>query len=287
VPGSSDSACAMKATGAYARHRALEYLVIANWPDGRVVALNLDPRVRLGEDCRHSPTIRQQGAAFEARPDHGRVQGPSGLQRPPAMGGTRGCGGVSRPRATGNELWRWYAIPNPGEPGSETLDGQNNAWKTAWRCGLWQPAPTTPSTGSQSCTVHPVPQIRSRVPPRATIRYNQAVVRSTRHRASSSGNFQYNANDSWYCGTDRAIHMLMTNTREKPSGHHFGPHGLLTNSIDCGNGSFIKGRGQSPTIGTGQRGLIPNTGMPVEYYPSSMCRNNVPEARALRRRASL
>src|SRR5262249_60348534 len=34
---------------------------------------------------------------------------------------------------TGNELWRWYAIPAPGEPGSETWKDKNNAWKTGGR----------------------------------------------------------------------------------------------------------------------------------------------------------
>ncbi len=38
---------------------------------------------------------------------------------------------------TGNELWRWYAIPKPGEPGSETWKDKNNAWKTGGG-GLWQ-----------------------------------------------------------------------------------------------------------------------------------------------------
>ena len=31
---------------------------------------------------------------------------------------------------TGNELWRWYAVPAPGEPGSETWKDKINAWQT-------------------------------------------------------------------------------------------------------------------------------------------------------------
>jgi alcohol dehydrogenase (cytochrome c) len=51
-------------------------------------------------------------------------------------GGTRGWVAALDAR-TGNELWRWYAIPKPGEPGSETWKDKNNAWKTGGG-GLWQ-----------------------------------------------------------------------------------------------------------------------------------------------------
>jgi alcohol dehydrogenase (cytochrome c) len=38
--------------------------------------------------------------------------------------------------ATGKVLWRKFTIPAPGEPGSETWKGNNNAWQTgARRCG--------------------------------------------------------------------------------------------------------------------------------------------------------
>ena len=32
--------------------------------------------------------------------------------------------------ATGKLLWRKFTIPAPGEPGSETWKGNNNAWQT-------------------------------------------------------------------------------------------------------------------------------------------------------------
>jgi alcohol dehydrogenase (cytochrome c) len=43
--------------------------------------------------------------------------------------------------ATGERLWRWYAIPRPGEPGSETWTGES--WKTGggdtWLTGSFDP----------------------------------------------------------------------------------------------------------------------------------------------------
>jgi alcohol dehydrogenase (cytochrome c) len=44
---------------------------------------------------------------------------------------------------TGKELWRTYTIPAPGEPGSETWPGDNDAWKTgggsSWLTGSYDP----------------------------------------------------------------------------------------------------------------------------------------------------
>ena len=41
---------------------------------------------------------------------------------------------------TGKELWRFYTIPGPGEPGNETWSG--DSWKTGG-AGVWNAAPTT------------------------------------------------------------------------------------------------------------------------------------------------
>jgi alcohol dehydrogenase (cytochrome c) len=45
--------------------------------------------------------------------------------------------------ATGKVLWRKFTIPAPGEPGSETWKGTNNAWQTGgaavWVTGTYDP----------------------------------------------------------------------------------------------------------------------------------------------------
>src|SRR5204862_7635567 len=45
---------------------------------------------------------------------------------------------------SGKELWRWYVVAKPGEPGSETWKDKNNAWKTGgggrWTTGSCEPA---------------------------------------------------------------------------------------------------------------------------------------------------
>ena len=43
---------------------------------------------------------------------------------------------------TGKRVWRRYAVPKPGEPGSETW-GKNDAWQrgggSAWITGTYDP----------------------------------------------------------------------------------------------------------------------------------------------------
>ena len=59
-------------------------------------------------------------------------------------GGEYGIRGfiTARDAATGKEIWRFYTIPEPGQPGSETWDGRD-AWKTgggpAWITGSFDP----------------------------------------------------------------------------------------------------------------------------------------------------
>ena len=44
---------------------------------------------------------------------------------------------------TGREVWRWFAVPSPGEPGSETWPKNNNSWQhgggAVWLVGAFDP----------------------------------------------------------------------------------------------------------------------------------------------------
>jgi alcohol dehydrogenase (cytochrome c) len=79
------------------------------------------------------------------------------------VGASGGDGGirnwlVSLDPKTGNEQWRTYSIPGPGEPGHETWKDRNNAWQTgggAYVTGSTIPRPTSPLGRGQ-----PVAEIR-------------------------------------------------------------------------------------------------------------------------------
>ena len=103
-----------------------EDLVIANLPDGRVIALNRDSGEIVWD--KKIAGINEFGGKerFNSAPItvEGKVLVANGVGS-----GTRGWVAALDAR-TGNELWRWYSVPKPGEPGSETWKDKNNAWKT-------------------------------------------------------------------------------------------------------------------------------------------------------------
>src|SRR5262249_36355081 len=104
-----------------------EDLVIATLPDGRVVALNRDSGEPVWDKqvaARNEFGTKERLAAAPIT-----VEGKVIIANGAGDAGTRGWVAALDAR-TGNELWRWYAIPKPGEPGSETWKDKNNAWKT-------------------------------------------------------------------------------------------------------------------------------------------------------------
>ncbi len=111
-----------------------EDLVIANLPDGRVIALNRNSGEIVWD--KKIATVNEFGTKERFNSAPITVEGKVIVANGAAGGGTRGWVAALDAR-TGNELWRWYAIPKPGEPGSETWKDKNNAWKTGGG-GLWQ-----------------------------------------------------------------------------------------------------------------------------------------------------
>ena len=85
------------------------------------------------------------------------------IQNGAGDGGTRGWVAALDVK-TGNELWRWYTVPKPGDPGSETWKDDHNAWKTGgggiWQTGSYDPAQNLYIVG----TGNPVPDLRPAVP---------------------------------------------------------------------------------------------------------------------------
>jgi alcohol dehydrogenase (cytochrome c) len=77
--------------------------------------------------------------------------------------------------ATGKVLWRKFTIPAPGEPGSETWKGANNAWQTGggavWVTGTYDPATDQTIWG----TGNPVPMFDPTYRPGDNLYTNSAI----------------------------------------------------------------------------------------------------------------
>jgi hypothetical protein len=77
--------------------------------------------------------------------------------------------------ATGKVLWRKYTVPAPGEPGSETWKGTNNAWQTGggavWVTGTYDPDTNQTFWG----TGNPAPQYDPKYRPGDNL-YTDSVI---------------------------------------------------------------------------------------------------------------
>ena len=182
---------------------------------------------------------------------------------------------------TGNELWRWYVVPKPGDPGSETWKDKNNAWKTGgggiWQTGSYDPATKLTIWG----TGNPVPQYDPESRPGDNLYTNSAVALDI-NTGKLVWHFQYLPNDSWDWD-ENGVHLLYDatiNGETRKVAAHFARNGFFY-SLDRNNGSFIKGS-QYVNEMNWTKGLDPKTGMPAEYDPRLDVQKYLPEARALR-----
>jgi len=254
-----------------------EDLVIGNTPDGRVVAVNRDSGEivwdkRLAEVNEFGTKERLNAAPLVAE---GKVLVANGVST-----GLRGWLAALDAR-TGNELWRWYAIPKPGEPGSETWKDKNNAWKTGgggmWQTGSYDPATKLTIWG----TGNPVPDYDPMSRPGDNLYTNSAVALDI-NTGKLAWHFQYTPNDSWDYD-EVSIHMLhdvAVNGENRKVVTHFGRNGFFY-SLDRNNGSFVQGSQYVNELNW-TKGLDPKTGKPLEYDPRLDVQQYVPAARPLR-----
>ncbi len=255
-----------------------EDLVIANLPDGRVIALNRDSGEIVWDKKVASPNEFGNKERSHAAPlvAEGKVIVANGA----GDAGTRGWVAALDAK-TGNELWRWYAVPKPGEPGSETWKDKTNAWKTGGG-GLWQTGSYDPATKLTIWgTGNPYPLYDPEARPGDNLYTNSAVALDI-ETGKLVWHFQYLPNDSWDYD-EIGIHMLYDitiNGETRKAVAHFGRNGFYY-TLDRANGSFIKG-GQYVNELNWTKGLDPKTGMPVEYDPRLEVQKYIPETRALR-----
>src|SRR5262249_47360150 len=104
-----------------------EDLVIANLPDGRVIAVNRETGEIVWDKMLAAPNEFGAGERFWAAPIT--ADGKVIIANSAGDAKTRGWLAALDARS-GQELWRWYVVPKPGDPGSETWKDKTNAWKT-------------------------------------------------------------------------------------------------------------------------------------------------------------
>ncbi len=195
-------------------------------------------------------------------------------------GGTRGWV-AALDVDTGDELWRWWVVPEPGQPGSETWKDDHNAWKTGGG-GIWQTGSYDPETRLYIVgTGNPFPGYDAEFRPGDNLYTNSAVALDI-DTGELEWYFQYTPNDSWDYD-EVGVHMLYDleiDGRMRKVVSHYARNGFFY-TLDRTDGSFIRGAQYVNDLNW-TAGLDPVTGKPVEYDPNLDVQIYNPEARAMR-----
>src|SRR3954447_7157466 len=167
---------------------------------------------------------------------------------------------------TGNELWRRYTVPAPGEPGSETWKDKNNAWQTGggafYVTGSYDPATNTTYWGSGN----PSPKYDSSYRPGDNLYTNSALALD-----AATGKLrwyhQYTPNDTMDYD-ETGSHILIDtriNGEDRKTVVRAARNGFAY-SFDRLSGQFLKATQYVSKV-TWTKGIDPKTGKPVDYDP--------------------
>jgi alcohol dehydrogenase (cytochrome c) len=171
----------------------------------------------------------------------------------------------------GSELWRFYTVPEPGQPGSETWKceeaGNPDCWKTGgaalWVTGSYDPATNLTYWG----TGNPVPMFDPEFRPGDNLYSNSSIAVDV-DSGELKWHFQYTPGD--YMDYDEVGVQLLVDTQidgqDRKTLAHFGRNGIFY-TLDRLNGSYISS-GQYVNQLNWTKGIDPKTGMPIEYDPS-------------------
>ncbi len=168
---------------------------------------------------------------------------------------------------TGDVTWKTFAIPAPGEPGSETWKDKNNAWQTGggafYVTGSYDPSTNLTYWGSGN----PVPGYDAHYRPGDNL-YTSSALAFDAATGKIAWWHQYTPNDNRDYD-ETGTHILIdtkVNGEDRKVVSHAGRNGF-NYTFDRGNGQFIRAVQYVKQV-TWTKGIDPKTGKPVEYDPT-------------------
>ena len=182
---------------------------------------------------------------------------------------------------TGNEVWRTYTVPGPGEPGHDTWKDNNNAWMIGgaalWTTGSYDKDQKLAFYGTGNA--EPMFDVEYR--PGDNL-YSVSLVAFDVADGKIRWHFQYTPNEGWDYD-ENGVHMITPveqNGQVRKVLTHFGRNGFFYR-LDGTNGSFVDATQYVEKVNW-TKGIDPKTGKPLEYDPRKDVQSYLPEARALR-----
>ncbi len=176
---------------------------------------------------------------------------------------------------SGDEVWRFFTVPGPGEPGHDTWADAHGAWKTGggstWVTGSYDVETNTIYWG----VGNPGPDWDAEYRPGDNLYTNSAVALDA-DTGELKWHFQYTPNDPYdYDGVAEHVIVeqeIMGQTRRAVL--HADRNGFVY-ALDAKNGDFLWGTPFVERL-TWTEGLDPETGRPNSYDPESKVQLYVP-----------
>jgi|SaaInl4_135m_RNA_FD_contig_81_406690_length_1981_multi_19_in_0_out_0_1 alcohol dehydrogenase (cytochrome c) len=169
---------------------------------------------------------------------------------------------------TGQERWRRYTVPGPGEPGNETWKDDYDAWMTGGG-STWQTGSYDPETNLLIWGVgNPGPDWDNDYRPGDNL-YTSGMFAVDADTGQVAYHFQYTPNDPYdYDGINENI-LVDVNIagNDRAAFIHADRNGFFY-AIDRNNGEFIYGVPFVKELNW-TRGLDKVTGVPLDYDPNS------------------
>jgi alcohol dehydrogenase (cytochrome c) len=169
--------------------------------------------------------------------------------------------------ATGKLIWRKYTIPAPGEPGSESWKGTNNAWQTGG-AALWVTGTYDPDTNQTIWgTGNPVPMFDPNLRPGDNL-YTNSAISWNADTGNMNWYFQYTPGDMWdydEVGTHIMIDGNIAGQLRKLVTHSARNGFLYT--MDRFNGQIFGAKPYMDDVNW-TKGIDQKTGRPIDYDPA-------------------
>jgi alcohol dehydrogenase (cytochrome c) len=186
-----------------------------------------------------------------------------------AAGGDRGVRDwiAALDAKSGSIVWRKYVIPAPGEPGSETWKGNNNAWQTGggamWVTGAYDIATNQLIWG----TGNPVPMFDAYARPGDNL-YTNSVISWDPDTGAMNWYFQYTPGDHWDYD-EVGSHILIDGEiagQPRKVVAHSARNGFFY-TMERANGQIVFAKPYFDNVNW-TKGIDQKTGKPLDYDPS-------------------
>lgn len=169
----------------------------------------------------------------------------------------------ARDAETGDQLWNFWIIPAPGEPGGETWPADSDIYLSG-ASGLWTTGSYDPETNYIYWgTANPTPFGDPTLRPGDNL-YSQSLIVINADNGNLEWYFQYTPNDQWDYD-EIGSHQLYTVDGEARVSH-FGRNGFHY-VFDAIDGTFLNATQYVNEV-TWTEGIDEKTGLPIEYDPA-------------------